>query len=147
MRIQTLPGRFVLTPIAALLGTAVLVTACGGGGSDGDSSGPVAPAKVDVKTSVFDGPIGNALVCLDKNDNGARDAEEPSARSAADGSVTLAVLSGDVGKYPLLAVVGTDAVDAANGAVTQRFTLRTPADRAAAITPLTTLVAAQMALA
>lgn len=114
-----------------------LLTACGGG-SD-------APATVDVATSVLDGVIRNALVCLDKNDNGACDAGEPSARSDAAGAAVLKVAPDDAGgRYPLIALVGTDAVDAEHGPVTQPFVLRAPADSPALISPLTTLVKAQV---
>jgi trimeric autotransporter adhesin len=108
---------------------------------------PPAPTTADVKTIVLDGPLANATVCMDKNSNGACDADEPSARTAADGTATLKVLNADVGKYGLLAIVGTDAVDAVSGPVTTAYSLRTPADQATVISPLTTLVKAQMEFA
>ncbi|WP_216454939.1 hypothetical protein, partial [Arcanobacterium phocae] len=46
----------------------------------------------------------------------------------------------DVGKYPVLAIVGTDAVDADHGPVTIPFTMQAPADKPAVVSPLTTLV-------
>jgi hypothetical protein len=58
----------------------------------------------------------------------------------AAGKVTLKVDSTDVGKYPVIAVVGIDAVDADTGSVPVAFTLKAPADQPAVITPLTTLV-------
>ena len=97
-----------------------------------------------MNTTVIDGALRNATVCLDKNDNGACDAGEPSARTAADGTATLKVAPDDAGKYPLLALVGTDAVDAEHGAVTTAYSLSAPADKAAVVSPLTTLVKAQM---
>ena len=134
-------SRFKLTPVfAAVLGTVALLSACGGD----DTEDTLQPTTVDVTTTVIDGALRNATVCLDKNDNGACDVGEPSARTAADGTATLKVAPDDAGKYPLLALVGTDAVDAEHGAVTTAYSLSTPADKAAVVSPLTTLVKAQM---
>lgn len=94
---------------------------------------------------VIDGPIRNALVCLDANANGACDAGEPAARSNAAGDAVLEVPTADVGKYVVLAVVGTEAVDADSGPVTVPFTMKAPADSAAVVSPLTTLVQAHAA--
>ena len=53
----------------------------------------------------------------------------------------------DKGEYALLAVVPAEAVDAGTGqAVGTAYSMRTPADQPALITPLTTLVKAQMEL-
>ena len=90
--------------------------------------------------AVIDGAIKNALVCIDKNSNGQCDAGETQGTTDAAGKVTLAVPSGDVGKYPILAVVGTNAVDADNGPVTTAYTMSAPADQVAVVSPLTTLV-------
>ena len=131
-------GAYALSAITS----AVLLAACGGGGDS--PAAPPAPTTVDVPTRVIDGPLGNALVCLDKNGNGACDAGEPSARTAADGRATLKVDPADVGKFALLALADATTVDSASGAVTVPFSLRTPADQSAVISPLTTIVAAQM---
>lgn len=131
-------NRFDLNPIAAaLVGSVALLAACGGGGG---SDTPAPPATVNVTTSVIDGAIQGATVCLDKNDNGACDADEPSGKTGADGSVTLSVLEADAGKYPLLAIVGTDAVDKDNGPVAAAYVMKAPADKTGVISPLTTLV-------
>ena len=144
-------NRFKLNPVlVAILGGVSLLSACGGGGSNDDSGPPpaVVPASVDVATAVIDGAILNATVCMDKNDNGICDEGEYAAKTAADGSVTLKVAPADKGKYTLLAVVPADAVDAGTGqAVGTAYSMRTPADQPALITPLTTLVKAQMDLA
>lgn len=121
--------------LSALLGLA----ACGGGGG----SAPAATTTA-VPTTVIDGAISNALVCLDKNQNGACDSGEPSVRTDASGNGTLQVDNADVGKYPILAIVGTDAVDADHGPVTVPFTLKAPADKPAVVSPLTTLAQAHI---
>ncbi|WP_296161469.1 hypothetical protein [Rhodoferax sp.] len=109
---------------------------CGGGSS---SVAPVV-TTTSVPITVIDGAIQNATVCLDKNSNGACDTGEPSGKTDAAGQVNLTVDAADVGKYPVIAVVGTDAIDADTGAVAVPFTLSAPADQVAVVSPLTTLV-------
>lgn len=136
-----------LKPIHLLLAGSGLASAmlagCGSDDSDASAVTPVADT-VRINSTVVDGAIGNALVCLDLNTNGTCDSGEPSARTDADGRSTLVVNKGDVGKYPLIAIVGTDAVDKDNGPVTVGFTLKAPADASAVISPLTTLVQAHI---
>jgi trimeric autotransporter adhesin len=98
------------------------------------------PTTTAVTTTVIDGALKNATVCMDKNTNGACDAGEVQGKTDAAGNVTLAVPNGDVGKFPLLAMVGTDAVDVDHGTVTVPFSMVAPAANAAVISPLTTLV-------
>ena len=115
---------------------------CGGGGGGSGSSTPVAPAATttSVPITVIDDAIQFATVCLDKNKNGACDASEPTGKTDAAGKVLLKVDPADVGKFPILAVVGKDAVDAAYGPVNTGFTMTAPADQASVVSPLTTLV-------
>ena len=115
----------------------MLVAGCGGGGGSGGAS---TPATVAVTTSVVDGPLQNALVCLDANGNGVCDTGEVQGKTDASGNVTLQVPQADVGKYAIIAMIGTDAVDKDNGAVTTAYVLKAPADQTGVITPLTTLV-------
>ncbi|WP_157269671.1 hypothetical protein [Azohydromonas aeria] len=140
----------------ALAGAGVLATVLSGcGGGDGTAPAATekaaavaaAPATQAVTTRVIDGALANALVCLDANDNGACDAGEAQGRSDATGKATLQVPSASVGKAPLLAVVGTDAVDKVFGKVATRFVLQAPADQSGLVTPLTTLVRTYQELA
>ena len=118
----------------AMVGAGVLAMyGCGGGGGTSDNTTTLA-------ITVIDGPIQNATVCLDKNKNGMCDVGEPFAKTDSKGMVNLTVDVADVGKYPVIALVGTDAVDVDHGPVTTAFTLKAPADQTAVITPLTTLV-------
>ncbi len=129
--------------------SAVLGLVAGCGGDDGDAAAPapvVTPTTTSVTTTVADGAIGGATVCLDKNANGVCDTDETKGTTDAIGKVTLAVPNADVGKYPLLAVIGTTAVDAVNGPVTTAYTLLAPADQTAVVTPLTTLVQQTVAM-
>ena len=127
---------------AAVSGAAILMVAgCGGG--DTTAAAPVAPAAPltsNISTTVVDGAITDAVVCLDKNSNGQCDADEVNGRTDAQGKVTLAVPLADVGKYPLIAVVGLDAVDADHGKVLVPYTMSAPADKSDVVSPLTTLV-------
>ena len=131
-------GLFEAGLLVAIVAAAALLTACGGGSND-----PATPPTVAQTISVIDGAIKGALVCLDANGNGACDSGETQGSTGADGSVTLNVPAADAGKYPVLALVGTDAVDADNGPVTTAYSLRAPADKPAVVSPLTTLVLAQ----
>lgn len=134
--------KYRLDHIGLACATLVALSACGGGSSDNTVTPPVVvqPTTTSVDATVIDGAIKNALVCIDKNGNGQCDAGETQGTTDAAGKVTLTVPNADVGKYPILAVVGTNAVDADNGPVTTAYTLSAPADQVAVVSPLTTLV-------
>ncbi len=160
--VRTAPGRRL-----ALLGAAALLTlaACGG-----DSSGDAgsAPAGRQIRGVVLDGPIEGASVFLDLDNDQVHDAGEPvSLPTDARGTFvidvgTLGVKQADTAM--LVAHVPDTARDADDGGATlaqagrYALTLMAPAgawtlpaeagpDAAApaVISPLTTLVAAQMA--
>ncbi|CAD5373097.1 conserved exported hypothetical protein [Rubrivivax sp. A210] len=132
--------RFQQSPVSLSLSAIALaaLAACGGGG--GSSSTETPPGPVTVSTTVIDGALSNALVCLDENGSGTCDSGEISGRTDAAGKVSLSVPADKAGKVTLLAIVGTDAVDAVHGPVTTAYTLSAPADQTAVISPLTTLV-------
>jgi len=109
---------------------------CGGGSSPATST----VATTDVSLTVIDGPIEKAKVCLDINNNSVCDNNEPEGMTDANGKVAIKVNSTDVGKYPVIAVVDTNSIDADTGKVPTPFTMKAPADQTAVITPLTTLV-------
>lgn len=123
----------------------LMLAACGGSGGD-DEPPAAAPTTTDVTTTVVDGAIRNALVCIDKNANNACDADETQGRTDAAGKVTLTVPNADVGKFAIVAAVGTDAVDADHGTVTTPYKLSAPAARTGLVSPLTTLVQQSIAL-
>jgi trimeric autotransporter adhesin len=113
-----------LASVAALLALA----ACGGGGGGGGGGfpfvgvappppAPAPPAAQKLEVKVVDGVLRNANVFLDKNNNGLLDSGEPSGRTDTAGKVTLEIDAADAGKYPVVALVGTDAVDAELGPV------------------------------
>lgn len=133
--------------ISTSIALACLLAACGGGGG-GDNKIPtpapstseVTPATRAVTTTVIDGALHNVLVCIDKNRNGACDTGEPSATTNATGQATLQIAEADAGKYPMLAIVTKDSIDADTGSVPVGFTLHAPADQPGIISPLSTLV-------
>lgn len=128
------------TVLPAVMGVAGLLSACGGGGGGVVETPPPAPVMTSVPVTVIDGAIQNAVVCLDKNANNLCDTDEPSGKTDAAGNVTLQVEEQDAGKFAVLAIVGTDAIDADHGPVTTPFTMKAPADKPAVVSPLTTLV-------
>lgn len=143
MNIKRKSGKHIFASVALAFAGALMLglSGCGGGGGGGT---PVA-TTTPFSTTVIDGAIQNALVCLDKNGNGACDASEPQGKTDAAGKVTFDVANADVGKYPILAIVGTDAVDADTGPVATAYTMTAPAEKAAVVSPLTTMVQQQIA--
>jgi hypothetical protein len=115
------------------------LAACGGHDVDAPDASAL-PATIDISTTVIDGALHNALVCVDDNGNGACDAGEVQGRTDAAGKVTLTIPADRAGKAPLIALVGTDAIDAEHGAVTVPYSLSAPADQPAVLSALTTLV-------
>ena len=86
-----------VAPIFCTFAIATLVSACGSGGS----STPIATVNGQVVGSF----IENARVCMDINKNGQCDANEPTTRSAQDGSYSLPVNVG----VDIIADIGVDA--------------------------------------
>jgi trimeric autotransporter adhesin len=135
--------------LAAAGFTSTLLVACGGG-DDNTAAPPAAveppvvivpPAPTTSAQSVTVAGLGaGALVCLDKNANGACEAGETQGTTGAEGTVTLAVPLADVGKYSVL-------VEVSGAAVGTAYSMVTPADKPAVVSPLTTLVATQAAAA
>ncbi len=143
-RLTSMP-RAVARPWLAALATALLALTLGACGSNSDTTAPAPPTTTTVPVTVVDGAIGGATVCLDLNANGVCDAGEPSAVTDATGAASLVVPNADVGLYPVVAMVPVGAVDADTGPVTTAYVMQAPADQTALVSPLTTLVQAQLA--
>ncbi|WP_310565667.1 hypothetical protein [Hydrogenophaga sp.] len=142
--------------------TAVL-TACGGGSTDPAATDPdavVDPAGTITGAVVVNGPVKNAVVCLDLDDDLACDAGEPtSAPTGSDGryAITYDVTAIPDGARATLSVIAPQvpgalddnatSIDMADGeAVTEvGFVLRQVPGRRGQINPLTTLLAVGMA--
>ena len=133
-----------------VMGALLLAGLAGCGGGSGDSSSnpvvePPPPATTtDVPVTVIDGPIRGVKVCADANNNGVCDPTEASATTDEAGVAVLKLATGNVGESVIVAEVGTDAVDADSGPVATAFVLKAPADRTAVVSPLTTMVQAQI---
>ena len=125
------PKIWLVVAVAA----ALTLAGCGGGGG----SDTVATTTA-FTTTVIDGAIKNAVVCLDKNSNGLCDVGEPQGKTDVAGNATFSINNSDIGKYPVLAIVGTDATDADTGAIATAYTMTAPADRPTVVSPLTTMV-------
>jgi hypothetical protein len=126
------PNRLAMTLMS--LG---LLAACGGGGGNGMTPRVISGA-------VIDGYIEGATVCLDVNSNLICDPGEPSSTTDKNGSYSLSY-SGSIDGLLVLAVVPEGAIDSELGEVKQAFDLMSPAENALTVTPITTLVASDMA--
>lgn len=123
-----------------LLAAAGLV-ACGGGSDQAQVvAEPLKIETVEVSVKVLDAALQNARVCFDVNANGLCDLDETVVTSNAEGIATLVLARSDVGRYGVVAMVGADAVDKDAGPVNTAYVMRSPADSAGLISPLTTLV-------
>ena len=92
--------------------------------------------------AVIKGPLENALVFIDYNQDGAQQAGEPSVRTAADGSYFIEHAAGkdNTSAYDVVAVADAGTVDASSGASAAGFTLSAPKG-ASVVTPTTTMIA------
>jgi aqualysin 1 len=149
-----------------LSAAAIALAACGGGGEPTAAAGVQSSLMISGK--VVDGPIQGATVFLDLNNNLVRDNGEPaSLASAADGAFTIVaqrLSSAQLATALLVAQVPSTARDADDQGLTiqaagkKAFVMLSPASAfvsAAAdgsnsaapafVSPLTTLVAAEMA--
>ena len=121
-----------------LAAVAVALLAACGGSEDATVPGDWS----QIAGAVLDGHIANALVCMDVNTNGRCDADEPYARSDAQGQFLLTFPSGTDG--PLLAVISAGQAyddDSPGAPVNASYVMTSPSSAYSAdITPFTTLV-------
>ncbi|WP_147321232.1 hypothetical protein [Rhodoferax lacus] len=132
--------------VCVAAGMTALLAACGGGGGGGNAGAANGGGTTALSTTtpvtitVVDGPIAGAMVCLDKNENGACDTEDAPRTTDTNGQATFTVPNAEVGKYPALVWVNKGATDRDTGAVPTRYTMKAPKDAVHLVTPLTTLV-------
>jgi hypothetical protein len=142
-------------PVASLLSLTIvaLLGGCGGSDSADKTTDPVPPTPTTKNLDVraVDGYLKGAQVWLDLNGDNLLTDGEPKAVTDGSGKATLDVTAVDnPAKYRVLvkAIVGqTTDVGDGNGTpktVTKAFTMAAPAG-VSTVTPLTTLVAQQMA--
>ncbi|MCJ8313156.1 MAG: extracellular solute-binding protein [Saccharospirillaceae bacterium] len=96
--------------------------------------------------AVADGYIQGAIACLDINENGICNIDEPTSVTDENGGYSFAVTLGDEDKYPILVEVPIGAIDSDYGEVTQAYVLSAPAGYAEFVSPMTTLLQNNMAL-
>ena len=137
--------------ITALVAATIGLTACGGGGdstpvANAPAPTPVAPAptpvaNTDFDVTVADGYVGGATVWLDLNDDGKQDTNEPSAKTALDGTATLSLPAGTDTAHPVVVSIPVGATDSdqPNGVFAKAVTLKAPAGKAF-ISPITTMI-------
>jgi aqualysin 1 len=148
----------------SLIAAAAILTACGGGGSSAEA--PMS-ASTELTGVLLSGSGGGTKVFLDLNNNQAYDEGEPESAPAVDGSFSLSIGSrsaGELASAMLVAQVPDTARDADDAGLTLKDAGRGPlhlmspsaafvkvdgvgrqkAGRAV-ISPLTTLVAAEVA--
>lgn len=125
--------------LSLALSFALALTACGGGGGGDHLTG--IDSLPQLQGQVMDGYIQGATVCLDLNDNGACDTQEPSTVSGVNGAYTLIYNpSVSLSALSILANVPVGAIDQDAGQpVYTAYQMRTAAQSPAVVTPLTTL--------
>lgn len=122
-----------------------MLAGCGGGGNStivDSSSSTTAYSGVAI-----DGYLSKATVCLDLNDNGSCDVNEPTTTTDSNGSYTLYGTIDQFNNHSIIgkAVAGiTVDLDSPNTPVTSDMTLTVPVGRPSVLSPLTTLVQAKV---
>lgn len=140
--------------VSIVTGSSLLLLAACGGGGGGDastgSSGNVVDSGSASATSlsgqVADGYLRGAKVFLDRNKNRLYDNGEPTTFSGASGVYTLEVNAGEGELYPVVAqVLAGETIDEDSGLpVSNEYLLEAPAGRWQFVSPLTTLVKAEL---
>ena len=131
-------SRFVF--IVSALG----LVGCGGGGTSSSTNTSISvpttttPSTSLLTGSVVKGPLKNALVFADYDGDGVFDANEPSTRTNADGSFSLASADPTAG---FVAISDSSTVDSFTGAPMTGVVMKAPAG-ATVVTPATTLFVA-----
>ena len=118
---------FILSPISLLV-----LSACGGGGGSSSGSAQI----FNISGTVIKGPLENAYVFADLNNNNQFDPGEPNARTDSSGAYSF---SANVAQSKIIAVTDETTVDNSSGATLSGITLSAPAG-ASVVTPLTTII-------
>lgn len=137
------------TFVNATLAASIGLTACGGGGGDSAGTSDITPPSTIATVSgiVADGYLVNATVCLDLDLSKTCDPGEPSAVSASGGTYSFQATHPQIDSSPVVAeiIAGiTVDQDDQTAPVTKKYTLSAPAGKGAFVSPLSTMVHAQM---
>ncbi len=132
--------------IGGILLVAFLMTSCGGGNPFSQvhtSSDPSATAE----GRAIDGYLSNATVCLDVNENGSCDDDEPQATTKEDGTYSFETSKANLDTYRVVVAViagKTVDMDEPDTVLTEAYTLTAPPGQFKNITPITTQVVAKI---
>lgn len=139
----------ILLGSAVLAGMMILATGCGNS-SDSDNTTVVEESTEETTTlsgAVADGYLVGARVCLDMNFNEACDPEENPVVTDGEGQYQLTVQTIAANAYTLLADANESTVDLDTGeAIGEAWKFKTMAELGSFISPLTTMVVAEMEL-
>ena len=119
-------SKLILSPLAL-----ITLSACNFGKNNSDTG-----TSSVVSGNIVKGPLSNALVFLDLNDNNIQDGDEQSIRTDANGRFTINTTEKD---YKIVALTDDSTVDTSSGAVLSGVTLSAPKG-ASVVTPTTTLM-------
>jgi sugar lactone lactonase YvrE len=128
-----------------------LLTACGGGG-DGSSATTSGNSVLSGVTSfsgvAIDGYLSNAFVFLDLNNSGTFDAGEPNTYTDTKGNYTLQATQIQMSHSSVViqAIAGKTVDLDSNTPVSKSYTLTAPNGVYSVVSPLTSMVVAQMKL-
>ena len=100
--------------------TATSVLTIGGVSAEFNSTTAIGPS---VSGSVIDGPLENARVFLDIDDDGEWDADEPYTFTDENGTYQLQAPEGYFEQYRLVAEITTDTIDTETGEVAHPYSL------------------------
>ena len=136
------------TLISAAVASSIGLTACSGGGGDSAGTGDITPVSTTTLSGIVaDGYLVNATVCLDLDLSKTCDLGEPTATSTTGGSYSLDATQAQIDTYPIVAkIIAGTTVDEDNPSapVAKAYTLSAPAGKGAFVSPLTTMVQAQI---
>lgn len=121
-------GASALSPLALLT-----LAACNSDGSGGGGG-----SSLTVSGSAIKGPLDNAFVFIDSNENGAWDTGEASALTDSDGNYSISASA--TGKLVVTEDPNGTTTDTSTGLALSGFSLSAP-DGADVISPMTTLIA------
>ena len=122
-----------------LTATMLTLASCGGGGgggSGGISSSQPSSILPNITGTVVKGPLHNALVFADYNNDGLLSAGEPSTRTAADGSF---VLNSNDPSANFVSISDSQTTDSFTGENVSGIKLKAPGG-SSVVTPATTLL-------
>ena len=118
-----------------LSATMLVLANCGGGGGGGGTTTQAPSTGTTVTGTVVKGPLSNAVVFADYNNDGILSIGEPSTRTASDGSFTL---NSNDPLANLVSLADSQTTDTFTGENVEGLKLSAPGG-SSVITPATTL--------